>query len=298
MRIILNAGESLTAVLGGAVATTNPQCLIEWRDGGHVATTSVALNGDTAVTLLDSPRGGRGVEGVRVLNLDTASVTLTLSRVAADGTSWTVASLTLGAGYLLEMTPAGLRVLDSTGQLATGESTTLTEAHPVLPGAWRVHDAVASNLPATAGTDDLGLVLGTDGTDFVSLQSIDFKATTTTAYARALVALPPDYVEGSAVTIRVRAGMLTTVADTAATVDVEAYSNDGDATGSADLCETDAQSCNSLTFANLDFTLDPTGLVAGQLLNLRLTVAGEDAETGTAVIAAISNVEIRTTVRR
>lgn len=298
MRILLKTGESLTAVLSGAATTTNPTVLVDVLEGTQEETNSVSLSGATAVTLASAALTRKCVSGVSVCNVDTAAVTVTLARVNAAGTSYTLTSQTLQVGDTLLLNAAGLRVIDSSGQQKQSGVSTAVEPLAILPTDWRVHDAFASNLPATAASDDLGAVNGTDGTHFMSLRTIDFKAATTTAYARCFFVLPGNYVAGSAITIRVRAGMLTTVSDTSATVDLEVFSNDGDATGSADLCATSAQSINSLTFSNKDFTVTPTGLVAGQALNIRLVMTGTDGATGTAVIGAVAGVEVRTSVSR
>lgn len=296
MKLNLNSGDSITAVMSGAAATTNPKAIMSTRGGSSPGGTSaVALSGTTPVTLVAAPTlQGMSVDSILVYNADTAAVTLTLTAVLG-GVSIVLCKPTLQAGDVLLYDDAGLQVLDSSGQLKTSGTQTA-----VLPFALnfmdaRVHDAVATNLPATAAADDLGLINGTDGTAFPSIRTLDYKATTTTAYARLYAALPANYVPGAAVTLRLRCGMLTTVSDGTALVDAEVFSNDGDATGSADICATTQQSINSLTFANYDFTITPTGLVAGQMLNIRLKLTGTDAATATAVLAAIAHVELRAT---
>jgi hypothetical protein len=161
--------------------------------------------------------------------------------------------------------------------------------------AWRVWDAVHTNLPGTAANDDLALVGGTFGTDTWCVESGDLKAAgATTRYARAFIQLPPEYEDGQTVNIRVRGGMETTVADNSATVDLEVYESDyeGDAAGPTDLCATAAQSINSLTHADKDFTITATGLAAGDWLDVRLAVAVNDAATGTVVLARVGNVNL------
>lgn len=158
---------------------------------------------------------------------------------------------------------------------------------------FRVHDALHTNLPGTAADDDLALATGTLGTDAPKLSAGDLKAAgATTRYGRVQVPLPPEYQDGETVTLRVSAGMETTVADTSATVDVECYEVDREGGVGSDLCTTSAQDINSLTFANADFTITPTGLSAGDLLDIRLAVAVNDAATGTAVTAVIGQVEL------
>lgn len=154
----------------------------------------------------------------------------------------------------------------------------------------RVHDAITSFLPSAASADDLGLVGGTFGTNAPMIQSSDAKAATVTQYGRFLLHVPMEYVAGETLDLQVRAGMVTTVSDTTATLDVEAYLFAGDGTVGSDLCTTSAQSINSLTEANYNYTITPTGIEAGDVLDIRLTVAITDSANGTAVIGAIHNI--------
>ena len=156
----------------------------------------------------------------------------------------------------------------------------------------RVHDAVSSLLPATASADDLGLVSGTYGTDGPLLKTSDAKATTVTQYARVLVPVDDLWVTGETYQVRIIAGMDTTVSDGTATVDLEAYVPDGDGAVGSDICSTAAQSINSLTTANFDFTITTTSLTDGDILDLRITVAITDSATATAVYGQIYGIQI------
>ena len=77
-----------------------------------------------------------------------------------------------------------------------------------------------------------------------------------------------------------------------ATIDIECYKSNRDTgkTGS-DLCATAAQSINSLTFANKDFTITSSSLLPGDWLDIRWTIATNDGATATAVIAALAAAE-------
>ena len=156
----------------------------------------------------------------------------------------------------------------------------------------RVHDALSSLLPATAAADDLGLVSGTYGTDGPLLKTSDAKATTVTQYARVLVPIDDLWVTGETYQVRIIAGMDTTISDGTATVDLQAFVPDGDGAVGTDICATAAQSINSLTTANFDFTITTTSLTDGDILDLRITVAITDAATGTAVYGQIYGIQI------
>ena len=161
--------------------------------------------------------------------------------------------------------------------------------------SFRVHDAIQTNLPATAATDDLAIFEGSGGfgTDPIQLDAGDLKAAgATTRYARFKAVIPAEYVDGETVVIRVRSAVETTVADTSCTVDIEAYLPDEDGGLSADLCTTAATSMNSVTVANYDFTITPTTIVAGDTLDCRVAIACNDAATGTAVRPSIYAIKL------
>jgi hypothetical protein len=158
---------------------------------------------------------------------------------------------------------------------------------------FRTWDALATNLPGTAATDDLALVTGTLGTHSPTIQAGDLKAAgATTRYARVQVPLPVEYVAGQTVTLRCKAGMNTTVADTSCTLDAQVYRVARDGTVGSDICATAATTMNSLTHADISFTITATTLGPGDLLDIRLAITCTDGATGTAVTPVIDAVEI------
>jgi len=164
--------------------------------------------------------------------------------------------------------------------------------------AWRVWDAMQTNLPGTPLTDDLGLVGGTWASASPSLRTEDLKAAGATAsYARAQIPLPAEYETGQSVTLRFHAGMITTVSDTTATLDVVCYETDEESGISADICATAATTINSVVLADIDFTITPTALTAGDLLDVRIHTAINDGATATAVIGCIGAVKLLCDVR-
>lgn len=169
-------------------------------------------------------------------------------------------------------------------------ATESAEAYPIPVQALRVWDNLTSALPQTAATDDLAIIEGTLGTDAPTIQSGDGKATTITRYARFQFTLPPEYTDQQNLVVRIRAGMITTISDGTATVDVQCYRHDADGGVSADLCATAAQTINSLTKSDKDFTITGSTIFAGDTLDVRITVAITDAATGTAVIGEISRI--------
>jgi hypothetical protein len=174
------------------------------------------------------------------------------------------------------------------------------EAFPIPLTSFRVFDAMNTLLPGAGATDDLGLVGGTFGSATPSLRTEDLKAAgATNNRARALVQLPWEYIDGNSVTLRFMAGMITTVSDGTATLDCEAYKlqDDPDDAIGSDLVSTAATTINSLTFANVDFTVTASALSGGDILDVRITTAVNDGATGTAVIAGITSAQLLCDVR-
>jgi hypothetical protein len=145
----------------------------------------------------------------------------------------------------------------------------------------RVWDALATNLPATSGTDDLGLYGGTFASASPKISTGDFKNTSVTRYARFEYQLPAEYDAGQTVTLRLNAGMETTAASTSCAVDVECYKSDRAGGIGSDICATAAATfAADDTWYNKDFSITATGLAAGDKLLLKVTAVIVDSEAG------------------
>lgn len=166
------------------------------------------------------------------------------------------------------------------------------QPYVITPDQMRTWDNFNALLPGTAAADDLAVIEGTFGTDAVTIQGSDFGGTSITQYCRFQFTLPPEYDDGETITIRIRGGMLTTVSDGTATVDVECHVNDDDGAVGSDICTTSATTINSLTFGNDDFTITPTGRAPGDVLDVRITVAGSDTGDAGVMIPEISKVSV------
>ena len=162
----------------------------------------------------------------------------------------------------------------------------------------RRHDAPTNPLTGTANSDDLGFISITYGGAPFYISAGDCKAATITRYGRILTTLPPEYVTGESVVIRVNAVMKTTIADTSAVIDVECYSSDKLGTLTSELCQTAAQDMNSLSANEYDFTVNGAlPLYPGDPLDIRVTIAVVDAATGTTVEPAIYSIEIKCDIK-
>lgn len=145
-------------------------------------------------------------------------------------------------------------------------------------------------LPNAATGSIIGIEPGTFGTGCPVLTSgTDVKNSTVSRSARLLYELPPTYVAGSSVTIRLNAATRTTVATASSTVDVQAYKVGASGlVDGGDLCSTADQSINSVSFADKDFVLSGATLQPGDMLDILVTLASTDSATPTVVSPAIA----------
>ncbi len=148
MLILDTTTKTITAVLSGAAATTNPKVVASWADDNgsslvEGASTST-LNGATPVTIVAAPAGStrRVIKEIYIANVDTAPVVLTVT-YDNNGTPFIVEQITLAVGDTWALSALGT-------SLAGGNS-----ANTALSNL----AAVAINtslLPAVNGTINLG----------------------------------------------------------------------------------------------------------------------------------------------
>lgn len=114
--VLDGSGDSLTAVLNGAPATTQPSFSVTWEGNGGPANPVGLLTGVAAKTLLAGVAGGpRVVKSLQVYNADTLPVVLTVAKVSG-GVSYPLLNLTLPVGATLRWTEQdGVEVVDSAG---------------------------------------------------------------------------------------------------------------------------------------------------------------------------------------
>ena len=196
--------------------------------------------------------------------------------------------------------PGDLRISGSISPpMAKSNILALAELQPYnIPWtAWRTFDAMGTPLPSAGANDDLGLVGGTHGTNHVSIQAGDVGEASSVRYARAVIAMPWDYVAAQSATLRFYAGCLTAAANTTCTLDIAAYIMDGDNTVGADVAAAAvANNMNSIVFANVDFALTATNLSPGTELDVLLSITYNDSATAV-VTPCIGKVQLLCDVR-
>lgn len=147
-------------------------------------------------------------------------------------------------------------------------------------------------LGTAAGTPSgaLGLTVGTFGSASPKVVGEAANNNHKTDYARFQFALPAEYVSGGGITVRVKSRITGNV-QVAQTIDCSVYKTDGAAGIGSDLCSTSAITLTT-SFANHDFTITPSGLVAGDLLDVQLTADADDTGGSANKLIEIGAVEL------
>lgn len=194
---------------------------------------------------------------LKSLNIGGTALTATAAALNAAATAAT-ASVASTAISLLRMSPSGA-MKDQLPDAPNGTSLGLADA---------------------AGSGIVGSTTNGGATNSV---------TETAAFEHTL---PSSYVAGAAITLRVRAkvSVLRTTTQTIGAV-VKLL---GDASLGSDLNTTAAQTLTA-SYANYDFVITPTGLVAGNILDVALTVVNT-AGVASDGFVSISRIEMRPTV--
>lgn len=151
------------------------------------------------------------------------------------------------------------------------------------------------HLPASAG-GDFAIIAGTFGTDGPIIQGQSASSASVTDNCRVMIEMPPEYEEGTDITLRVSARVDVTVAD-AATIDAEAHELDRKGSVGSALVSEAAQDINSTTFADKDFTITGSDLVRGDVLDIQLTAFVDDTNGTNGGNAQIGAVEMLMDVR-
>lgn len=193
--------------------------------------------------------------------------------VSCDGTTWRFV-LFLGGTTALSASVANLNTLAGT----VPQGLPLNEA--------KKFDAWKDDLADAAAAGSLGLA-DTPGSVLKNTASNNNTQDDACVF---LYTLPPSYVAGSTVTVRIRAKKDTTAGTVSDTVDLQAKLV-GDTLGS-DICTTAAQAVTT-SYANKDFTVTPTGLVAGDVLALEVHGLSNDTGGATNKQVFIARVEVR-----
>lgn len=148
-------------------------------------------------------------------------------------------------------------------------------------------------LGATAGTPAgaFGITYGTHGSAAPLVVGEAASGNTKTDKARFSYPLPPEYVSGESVILRVRCKEAIGAATVSTSIDCECYETDKDGGVGSDICATAAQDVTT-SYGNKDFTITPTDLVAGDMLDIELTGVTTDTGGTVGTILTMSSIEL------
>ncbi len=143
-------------------------------------------------------------------------------------------------------------------------------------------------LPAAGDGTNMGLAAATSGAQELVTTAINNNHVIETV--RTLFALPPEYVAGQTVTLRVH--VQCPDVNVSATLDAEVYESDREGSCGADLNTTDAQDIDGATYTNKEFNITATNLAPGDVLDITLTIDADDTGGAAGASAEIGAVEL------
>jgi len=187
MIVLDTTSKSITVVMSGAPATTNPHYTTAYADNNGTSFTEGAsdgtLNGTTAVTVVSSPASStrRVVNTITVENTDTAAVTITVGYVNGANTR-TLAKVTLQVGDTWTTSGAydtngNLKQVIGSVNLATQVSGTL----PIANGGTGATTLAGASIATYTGTETLSNKTLTNSTVTNYVESVVAIGTVTTS---------------------------------------------------------------------------------------------------------------------
>ena len=227
-------------------------------------------------------------------NLDLDAATGILSPAAGEIVSADIATDTIVAGDVAPDAIGTSEILDATVANIDISATAAIARSKLAEDALQPYgitieqirsDAGASLTSAeTAGTFDI--TIGTN-TILANGEVTDNETEVSVSYFQFV--LPPEYVSAGDCTIRLPAALIATGAPTnnGSTLDIEVYEQSDAGAVGADINSTAAVTFAALdTWYNKDFSITATGLVAGDVLNVKITASVIDSEAagGTIVL--------------
>lgn len=241
-----------------------------------------------AVIPIDDQASRQGIASEAITQFATvyagASGKLAASGTLIRGVALTSAS---GNGSIIEYLP---QRASTTGDVPRTQLTTDSAAVFGVRLASLEATGTGAQLGASAGTPSgaMGLTIGTLGSAAPIVVGEAASGNTKTDKARFQFSLPAEYVAASAITLRVKCRS-SVAATVSATIDASAYKSDGAAGVGADLVTTSIITL-STTYTNRDFTITPTGLAAGDVLDIELVGVCTDTGGTTGAIIQIGAV--------
>jgi hypothetical protein len=185
------------------------------------------------------------------------------------GTALTAAG---GAGSIFEYLPARTT---TSGTVARTQLTAETGVYSVPVSDLKTH-ATLVGLGSAAGTPsgDMGLTPGTFGTNTPLVKGESASGASKSDACRFLYKLPNEYVAGGAVSIKIHA-LVSALPQVGATIVPAAYRCDGAGSLGSNLVTTGAATLTA-AMADYSFTVTPTSLNPGDVLDIQITGVAND----------------------
>ncbi len=162
----------------------------------------------------------------------------------------------------------------------------------VIPMAALRATGTLQQLGNTAGTPTgaMGITAGSHGSASPLAVTESASGASVTNLARFELVVPPEYIDGDPITVRVRCRE-SAASTVGATINLEAHESDGGGGVGADICATDPQDIDT-TFTDYDFTLTPTNVVAGDVIDCELTMVVNDTGGSVGAVGQIGKVTV------
>ena len=150
-------------------------------------------------------------------------------------------------------------------------------------------------LPTSASGSDLCLQAGVAGVEGSVIKTSNPSGVTVIQLARGLLSLSEWYVDGQTIKLRIHARVRVTP-NVSATIDLVAYLRDGELGVGSDICATAAIAVTT-TWADKDFVITPTGLAAGDSLDVQVTADVDDTGGGNTALLEIGETKLLLDIR-
>lgn len=147
--------------------------------------------------------------------------------------------------------------------------------YPIILTSFRKTADLSATLPSAGDGTNHALQGHTHGSESPWLKGHTEPGVSTTEKSRVLYALPAEYVAGQTVIIRIHSKLEYAV-EVFGTVGLQVYKSDKEKGVSALLCDPAAQP-NTTSWADYDFTITPTALVTGDVLDIEITTVINDS---------------------
>lgn len=186
---------------------------------------------------------------------------------------------------------AVFKAMDATTWAADGVSRSATVGIRLVD--FRKTGAIKDVLADSAGSNLLGLG-DAEGSALTGTSTDGGGTATASETAQVEFPLPENYVPGSAITVTFRA-KVAAAKNVAQTIDLVAKLR-GDAAVGSDICATAAQNLTT-SYASYAFSITPTGLVPGDVLNLDVALATDDTGASNAGAPTITKATVSFAVK-